>query len=224
MKKARPQKARFTAIATLFAVAPKLAAAADVILDDITITSRSSDTEVMVSEPQPTPKSSITKAGIDLLGGAGQTSLYAPLNLVPSVNFESPDPYGLSPTRNINIRGKSDFHVTRTIEGLPVTGIVGGTDLIDLENVAQVDVYRGGIPANLGLGMSNATGAVDQQLLAPQNKFGVMGKQALGRSTSAGRLPVLIPESCLKPEPALSSQARPPLPTIGESLFLRKLL
>src|SRR5690606_2302168 len=95
-------------------------------------------------------------------------------------NYESPDPYGLTPTRNINIRGKSDFHVTRNIEGLPVTGIVGGTDLIDLENVGQVDVYRGGMPANQGLGISNATGAVDQLLFGPRDDFGVIGKQALG--------------------------------------------
>lgn len=180
MKKSHRHKAHFTAIATLLAVVPELSAAADIVLDDMTVTTKATDTDVMVSEPQPTPKSSITKAGIDLLGGPGQTSIYAPLNLVPSVNYESPDPYGLSPTRNINIRGKSDFHVTRNIEGLPVTGIVGGTDLIDLENVAQIDVYRGGIPSNQGLGMSNATGAVDQRLLAPQDKFGAFGKQALG--------------------------------------------
>lgn len=161
-------------------VAPKLGSAEDIVLDEVTVTSVPHNMEIWGSEPQPTPKSSVTQEGLDLLGGPAQTNLYAPLNLVPSFNYESPDPYGLSPTRNINIRGKSDFHVTRNIDGLPVTGIVGGTDLIDLENVAQVDVYRGGIPANQGLGMSNATGAVDQLLLAPRDGFGVIGKQALG--------------------------------------------
>lgn len=148
----------------------------DIVLNEVTVNSSERNMEVMVSEPQPTPKSSVTREGLDLLGGPAQTSLYAPLNLVPSFNYESPDPYGLTPTRNINIRGKSDFHVTRNIEGLPVTGIVGGTDLIDLENVGQVDVYRGGMPANQGLGISNATGAVDQLLFGPRDDFGVIGK------------------------------------------------
>lgn len=134
----------------------------------------------MVSDPQPTPKSSITRAGLDLLGGPAQTSLYAPLDLMPSIIEASPDPFGLSPTREINIRGKDDFHLTRDINGLPLSGIVGGTDLFDLENVRQEDVYRGGLASNQGLGVSNASGAIDQQLLTPQDRFGVLGKQALG--------------------------------------------
>ncbi|MDD2759280.1 MAG: TonB-dependent receptor [Methylomonas sp.] len=180
MKKLHQQKNRSTAFTFLIAAIPRLSAAGDITLDEVTITSAPATSAVMVSEPQPTPKSSVAQEGIELLGGPAQTSVYAPLDLVPSVNYESSDPYGLSPTRNINIRGKSDFHVTRNIEGLPVAGIVGGTDLIDLENVGRFDVYRGGMPANQGLGMSNATGAVDQQLLAPREKFGVIGKQALG--------------------------------------------
>jgi iron complex outermembrane receptor protein len=174
-------KSHKQAIAALFAVAPKIVTADDdVVLPDMTITEAPSYKGVTIPNWQPTPKTSVTKAGIDLLGGAGQTSAYTPLNLAPSFNYESPDPYGMSPTRNISIRGKGDFHVTRNIEGLPITGIVGGTDLVDLENVAQVDLYRGAMPANLGLGVSNATGAVDQQLLAPQNKISALGKQALG--------------------------------------------
>ncbi len=167
-----------TAIAALFAAVPVFAA--DAILPEVVVSGVSGNATPMVSDPQPTPKSSVTRAGLDLLGGPGQTSIYAPLNLMPSVVVESPDPYGLSPTRNINIRGKSDFHVTRNVEGLPLAGIVGGTDLFDLENVEQIDIYRGGLAANQGFGISNASGAVDQRLLAPQEKFGVLGKQAFG--------------------------------------------
>lgn len=166
------------AIAALFAASP--AFSADTTLPEVVVSGVSAEPKLLVSEPQPTPKSSVTKAGLDLLGGPAQTSIYAPLSLMPSVVVESPDPYGLSPTRNINIRGKSDFHVTRNVEGLPLAGIVGGTDLFDLENVGQIDIYRGGLAANQGLGISNASGAVDQRLLAPQAGFGVLGKQAFG--------------------------------------------
>lgn len=134
----------------------------------------------MVSEPNPTPKSVVTREGIDLLGGPAQTSLYGPANLMPSVDVESPDPYGVSLNRNINIRGKADFHLAKNVMGLPVVGIVGGADLFDLENVEEVDVYRGGVPANGGLSPSNATGTIDQLLRGPKDTFGVFAKQSGG--------------------------------------------
>lgn len=174
------RKPLIAAIAAIFAVVPKIGVADDTALPEVVVSGVSSEPKFMVSEPQPTPQSSVTKAGLDLLGGPAQTSIYAPLGLMPSVIVESPDPYGLSLTRNINIRGKGDFHVTRNVEGLPLSGIVGGADLFDLENVGQIDVYRGGLAANQGLGISNVTGAVDQRLLAPQDKFGIVGKQAFG--------------------------------------------
>ncbi len=170
----------FFAIAAIFAVAPNIGAAADTALPEVVVSGVRPNPELIVSDPQPTPKSSVTKEGINLLGGPGHTSIYAPLDLMPSVIVESPDPYGLSPTRNINIRGKDDFHIARDVEGLPIYGIVGGTDLFDLENVAREDVYRGGLAANQGLGVSNATGAVDQLLLGPRAKFGVFAEQAFG--------------------------------------------
>lgn len=175
------------AVAAIIAGAPNVGNAADNslnsadnILPEMIVSEISPGSELMFSSPQPTPKSTITKAGLNLFGGPAQTSMYAPLDLVPSVIVESPDPYGLSTNRNINIRGKTDFHMTKNVEGLPLTGIVGSVDLFDLENIKQVDVYRGGVPSNVGLGISNATGVIDQRLLAPQDKFGFSGKQSFG--------------------------------------------
>jgi len=167
-----------TAIAALFTAAPIYAA--DTTLPDVVVTGAAPGVGPLAADPQPAPKISVNREGMTLFGGPAQTSVYAPLDMVPSVNVQSPDPYGLSMNRNLNIRGKGDFHTTRDVEGLPISGIVGGADLIDLENVAQIDVYRGSLQANQGLGMSNAAGAVDQQLLAPQARFAAFGKQAVG--------------------------------------------
>lgn len=167
-----------TAIAAIFATTPTLAN--DTILTEVVVTGAASGAVPLASDPQPAPKISVNREGMDLFGGPAQTSLYAPLEMVPSVNVQSPDPYGISINRNINIRGKSDFHSTRNVEGLPLSGIVGGADLFDLENVSQIDVYRGSLQANQGLGISNATGAIDQKLLAPREKFAALGKQAFG--------------------------------------------
>lgn len=166
------------AIAALLISAPALAA--ETALPEVVVTGDKPESGPLVVDPQPAPRTSVNRQGMDLFGGPAQTSLYAPLDAVPSVNVQSPDPYGLSTTRNLNIRGKSDFHTTRNVEGLPLTGIVGGADLFDLENVGRIDVYRGSLQANQGLGISNAAGVVDQRLLAPRERFAAFGKQALG--------------------------------------------
>lgn len=167
------------AIAALFSTTTVFAA--DTTLPELIVTGAANDSIPMVSDPQPTPKSSVAKGGIDLLGGPAQTSIYGPLNLMPSVNVENTDPYGIT-SGSINIRGKSSFHLTKNVEGVPLTGIVGGADLFDLENIEQIDLYRGGVTANQGLGLSNASGAIDQRLLAPKAGFGMLGKQAFGSS------------------------------------------
>ena len=176
-------------VTSVFMVVPGISAADDttspgtpdtVTLLETVVVTAPAESEVMFSQPQPTPKSSVTKEGIDLLGGPGQTSIYAPLQLMPSVVVESPDPYGLNPIGSINIRGKSSFHLAKTVEDLPLTGVVGGDYLFDLENIERVDLYRGGLPANLGLGLSNASGAVNQQLRGPQDTFSVLGTQSFG--------------------------------------------
>lgn len=136
--------------------------------------------QVFDTRAQPASISSVTQEGIAILGGPAQTSFYQPLDLIPSVLVESPDPYGLSPTRNINIRGKGDFHLSRNVEGLPLMGIVGGADLFDLENIRRIDVYRGAVPSDKGLGLSNASGVINQLILGPQDKAGVTARQAFG--------------------------------------------
>jgi iron complex outermembrane receptor protein len=136
--------------------------------------------QILSTAPRPAGSSSVTPQGIAILGGPAQTSFYQALTMTPSVLVESPDPYGLSPTQNINIRGKGDFHLSKNIEGLPLMGIVGGTDLYDLENIRRIDIYRGAVPSDQSLGLSNASGVINQLILGPQDKAGVTGRQAFG--------------------------------------------
>jgi hypothetical protein len=74
----------------------------------------------------PTPKSSVTRAGIQILGGPAQASAYKALDLLPSVIEDSVDPYGLSFNRSITVRGVSDFFLSRTIaKGLGDPAVLG---------------------------------------------------------------------------------------------------
>lgn len=135
---------------------------------------------ILVVEPDLGRVSSVTHQGLTLFGGGAQTSFYQAATLLPSINVESPDPYGLSASRNINIAGKGDFHLARNINGLPISGIVGGADLYDLENIYRLDVYRGAIPADKSFGISNATGVIDQIILGPQDSASSFLEQSFG--------------------------------------------
>jgi len=135
---------------------------------------------VIVSDPTLGRVSSVSREGLNILGGAAQTNFYQGADIIPSVNVESPDPFGLSNTRNINVLGKGDFHLSRNINGLPIMGIVGGNDLYDLENISRLDVYRGPIPADKSLGVSNASGVIDQIILGPQDGPSTFAEQSFG--------------------------------------------
>lgn len=132
--------------------------------------------------PQPWAASQVSREGIAILGGAAQANPNRLFDLMPSVHTESFDVYGLSPRggRNLSIRGKGDFHFTRNVEGLPLTGLVGNNELFDLENVAKVELYRSAMPAYAGLGVSNTTGAMDMTLLRPEEKSGAYIRQGFG--------------------------------------------
>jgi iron complex outermembrane receptor protein len=120
----------------------------------------------------PNQTSTVTGEGVQILGGPAQASTYKPLDLMPSVIEDSADPYGLSFNRSITVRGVSDFFMSRTVDGLPIGGIVGGADFIDLSNIGSETLYRGSLESNQGLGFSNAAGVLDLHVLPPAAKFG----------------------------------------------------
>ncbi|MCD6560801.1 MAG: hypothetical protein J7L16_03460, partial [Deltaproteobacteria bacterium] len=51
---------------------------------------------------------SVTKKGIELMGTPAKTSVYNVLDIIPGLNVESKDPYGLSGT-DIRIRGAKGY-------------------------------------------------------------------------------------------------------------------
>ncbi|KZC15591.1 hypothetical protein RHOFW510R12_00180 [Rhodanobacter sp. FW510-R12] len=99
--------------------------------------------------------------------------------MMPSVDTESSDGYGFG-NRSINLRGKGSFHLTSNVEGIPIAGIVGGSDLVDLENVASYELYRSAMPANVGFGVSNTTGALNMNLRRPEQAPSLELSQGFG--------------------------------------------
>ena len=114
----------------------------------------------------------ITKKGIDILAGPAQTNPYQTLGLVPSVNVEGVDAFGLTVDQSfIRIRGQSGYtfsNLASTVEGIPSTVNVGQAaigNLYDLENVSTTTLLRGPIPADKGLGFGNIAGSMDLSLI-----------------------------------------------------------
>jgi len=135
---------------------------------------------------------------------------------MPSVNQDSADPYGLSFNRSITVRGVSDFFLAQTYNGLPLAATSAfinsvGT-LFDLEDVAAIDLYRGTLQADQGLGFSNAAGALDIHIAPPQPGFGELIKQGFG-SDGFLRTFARIDTGCSRPARRSSSRARRQLPT-----------
>lgn len=153
---------------------------ADLTLSEVVVFG-SSDTPLSQADPLPWAHSQVSRDGIAVLGGPAQTNPYRLLDLMPSVNAESADGYGLSTTRNLNLRGKGDFHISRNVDNIPLTGFnTGAGDLFDLENVASFELYRSAIPAYASLGVSHTTGVMNMSLRRPEEKFGAEIHQGFG--------------------------------------------
>lgn len=151
-----------------------------VIMDSITVKA-AREMEFVEQQPaEPASRSVIPKRAVDLLTGPARTNPYKALDLLPSVHSESSDAFGLTVDQNsLRIRGQNGDNFTRlsrTIEGLPLGVNVGqGSmgNLIDLDNLAELSLIRGAVPADKGFGFGNTAGALDQSLLWGKDRMGV---------------------------------------------------
>lgn len=125
-------------------------------------------------------KSVMPKKTVDLLTGPSRTNPYKALDLLPSVHTEGSDAFGLSMDQNpLRVRGQigdTFTRLSRTIEGLPLGVNVGQGamgNLIDLDNLSELSLIRGAIPADKGLGFGNTAGALEQSLDWGSNTMGL---------------------------------------------------
>lgn len=132
-------------------------------------------------------RSTASRQGVATYGGPAQTNPYRALELMPSVNLNGTDAYGLSVDQNfLRIRGISAYtysNLAMTVDGVPSTVNVGNGgmgNLWDLENIDSVSLVRGATPANQGLGFGNLAGAMDLSILAPAEHFAAMARTAYG--------------------------------------------
>jgi iron complex outermembrane receptor protein len=153
------------------------------VLDPIIVEGKDERAILEVKTNQPDTETTINQEGIDLYGGAGQISPFKAVDILPSVNWQSPDPYGLSNNQSIRIRGQG--RVISNVEGLSLGsyGLTPGVAdqwLFDMENLSGITLYRGAVGAEKSLGPYNTGGTVDRSILRPTDNLGFTFKESHG--------------------------------------------
>jgi iron complex outermembrane receptor protein len=129
----------------------------------------------------PTTEDVVPKTMVTSLLNEAQTGSYKALAMLPSVNDQSGDAYGLALGKTLRLRGAfASDEFLRNVEGLPVSDHGGGGDFMDFENVQEAHVYRGPIPSAESFGVRNMTGGEDLSLLWPKDNSGASVKQSWG--------------------------------------------
>ncbi|SDY18437.1 iron complex outermembrane recepter protein [Allochromatium warmingii] len=109
--------------------------------------------------------------------GAAASSPFQAVAAAPSVNFQSADPHGLTEVgfhETIKIRGVAQTGPasSRNIDALPITVNPGGSKgILDMENVAAIELYRGAAPVDQSLGFSNLPGKINLITRAPASEL-----------------------------------------------------
>lgn len=155
-------------------------------MEEIIVRDKQENGFVTVKNNQPFTESTINREGITILGGPAQMSIDNTLDLFPSVNIESLDPYGInrvSKTSAIRIRGQGGDAISYTVEGIPMEiGPRFGTrqNLFDLENFSDITLYRGVSPSDQGFGWGNYAGTINTNILNPSDKMGLTVSEKVG--------------------------------------------
>ena len=135
-------------------------------------------------------KTKITEKGINALGPSSTMSVQKSITLMPSVNQQSVDPSGLADISNyhesfrfrgVEATGGGNPSTPVNVESVPVSGRPGGgVTLYDMENFKTLSIYKGGVPADKGFGLTNIGGKIDMEVKRPSNAFDFKLKQMLG--------------------------------------------
>lgn len=126
----------------------------------------------------------ITDKGVEIQGSKTQTSVYEAINILPGISVESADPYGLAAEqRVIRVRGVRGYLGALTVEGVPNYGgnPIGPREYVyDMENFQSISVFKGAVPADLGVGVGSRGGAIEMKPRWPEEKFGLQLAPGIG--------------------------------------------
>lgn len=124
----------------------------------------------------------LTKESIENFSKPSLSSIYNSLEILPSVDFETVDSFGLTASKG-RIRGVSSYFNSITIDGFPNYGIrpIGSRENIyDLENFESISIYKGATGTNTPIASGNRAGVINLSILKPKDEFETTLKQSIG--------------------------------------------
>ncbi len=154
-------------------------------IESISVVERQDSADFFMKENNQTVQS-FTQKSITSLGSQAKMNPYSIISFAPSVNFTPVDQAGSNePSFHdpIRIRGKSQSGPGGVfmLNGLPVSSNPGGgKQMIDMENVSSIDLYKGYLEVDKNFGFSSLIGKVDLHLLSPASKSGSTLSQSFG--------------------------------------------
>lgn len=156
-------------------------------LGESVVTGKKAPGPLQEEQSKPATETVLGKEAVTTFVGPGQTNPYKALNLLPSVNAEGTDAYGLVQDQNaLRIRGQSGVtfnRLSRTVDGMPIGINIGNGSMgnfLDMENVSTLSLGRGPITADKGFGFGNSAGVLDMTILAPEKKMGLTASEHYG--------------------------------------------
>ena len=126
------------------------------------------------------------KKSITTLGTQANMNPFTIIQYSPSVNYTPADTAGSNePSYHdpIRIRGKSQSGPggVYMINGMPISGNPGGgKQMLDMENVASIDLLKGYLPPEKNIGFSSLIGKVDMNVNAPRRQTNAILSQSFG--------------------------------------------
>jgi iron complex outermembrane recepter protein len=173
-------------------VYPLLALAAATVLmadpvniDHIVVSDSTLDDSLFMGDTNGTEQT-FERKSITTLGTQANMNPFSIIQFSPSVNYSPADVSGSNePSYHdpIRIRGKSQSGPggVYMIDGMPISSNPGGgKQMLDMENVASIDLYKGYLPTEKNLGFSSLIGKVDMNVAAPAERMGGTVSQSFG--------------------------------------------
>lgn len=119
----------------------------------------------------------VTRKGLEVSGQKGQSNVYESVSIIPGIIFEGLDPNNMATEQaNVRIRGVRGYLGAMTVNGIPNYGgnpMGPRAYIYDMENFDSVAVYKGAVPADLGVGVGNRGGALELRPLWAKDQFGI---------------------------------------------------
>lgn len=119
----------------------------------------------------------VTRKGLEVSGQKGQSNVYESVSIIPGIIFEGLDPNNMATEQaNVRIRGVRGYLGAMTVNGIPNYGgnpMGPRAYIYDMENFDSVAVYKGAVPADLGVGVGNRGGALELRPMWAKEQFGI---------------------------------------------------